>query len=77
MGNDYAQQIERQLPMVRDPEIVRYINVLGDSIARVVDERDLTWRFNVVDEAEINAFNEIAAETRKPKWNLSDFKVAE
>ncbi|MBL0939526.1 MAG: M48 family metalloprotease [Gemmatimonadaceae bacterium] len=56
MGNDYAQQIERQLPMVRDPEIVRYINVLGDSIARVVDERDLTWRFSVVDEAEINAF---------------------
>lgn len=56
MGNDYAQQIERQLPIVRDPEIVRYINVLGDSIARVVDNRELTWRFNVVDEAEINAF---------------------
>lgn len=56
MGNDYAQQIERQLPIVRDPEIVRYINVLGDSIARVVDNRELSWRFNVVDEAEINAF---------------------
>jgi predicted Zn-dependent protease len=56
MGNDYAQQIERQLPIVRDPEVVRYINLLGDSIARVVDNRQLTWRFNVVDEAEINAF---------------------
>jgi len=56
MGNQYAQQIEQQLPMVRDPEIVRYINVLGDSIARVVDERNLTWRFNVVDQDEINAF---------------------
>lgn len=56
MGNQYAQQIEQQLPMVRDPEIVRYINVLGDSIARVVDDRSLTWRFNVVDQAEINAF---------------------
>ncbi|MEI6466219.1 MAG: lactate dehydrogenase, partial [Verrucomicrobiota bacterium] len=28
-------------------------------------------------EAEVNAFNEIAAECRKPKWNLADFKVAE
>ena len=28
-------------------------------------------------EAEINAFNEIAAEARKQKWKLSDFKVAE
>ncbi len=56
MGNQYAQQIEQQLPLVRDPEIVRYINVLGDSIARVVDDRSLTWRFNVVDQDEINAF---------------------
>ncbi len=28
-------------------------------------------------EAEINAFNEIATEVRKPKWVLADFKVAE
>ena len=28
-------------------------------------------------EAEIAAFNEIAAECRKRKWNLSDFKIAE
>jgi beta-barrel assembly-enhancing protease len=56
MGNQYAQQIEQQLPIVRDPEVVRYINLLGDSIARVVDDRGLTWRFNVVNQNEINAF---------------------
>jgi predicted Zn-dependent protease len=56
MGNQYAQQVERELPIIRDPDIVRYINVLGDSIARVSDDRSLTWRFNVVDQAEINAF---------------------
>ena len=28
-------------------------------------------------EAEIAAFNEIATETRKPKWVLADLKVAE
>ena len=56
MGNDYAQQVERELPLIRDPDILRYINVLGDSIARVSDDRSLTWRFNVVDQGEINAF---------------------
>jgi predicted Zn-dependent protease len=56
MGNQYAQQVERELPIVRDPDVVRYINVLGDSIARVSDDRDLNWRFNVVDQDEINAF---------------------
>ncbi len=56
MGADYASQIDRQLPLVRDPEIVRYINVLGDSIARVSDNRNLAWKFNVVDQSDINAF---------------------
>ncbi len=56
MGADYASQIDRQLPLVRDPEIVRYINLLGDSIARVSDSRNLTWKFNVVDQADVNAF---------------------
>jgi predicted Zn-dependent protease len=56
LGSQYAQQIEQQLPIVRDPDIVRYINVLGDSIARVVDDRSLSWRFNVVDQNDINAF---------------------
>ena len=28
-------------------------------------------------EAEINAFNEVATEVRKPKWDLTQFKVAE
>ena len=56
MGNEYAQQVERELPMIRDPDVVRYINVLGDSIARVSDDRSLTWRFNVVDQGDINAF---------------------
>ncbi len=56
LGADYASQIDQQLPIVRDPEIVRYINVLGDSIARVSDSRGLQWRFSVVDQPEINAF---------------------
>lgn len=56
MGTDYARQINQQLPIVEDPEVNRYINLLGDSIARVADDRNLDWRFFIVDEDEVNAF---------------------
>ncbi len=56
LGNQYAAQVAQQLPLIQDPEIVRYITVLGDSIARVSDERNLNWSFNVVDQSDVNAF---------------------
>jgi len=56
MGSNYAQQIAKQLPLIKDSEVVRYINVLGDSLARVTDQRDLKWHFNVVDSKDVNAF---------------------
>ena len=56
MGTDYAQQINSQLPIVQDPEVVRYINVLGDSIAKLADDRNLDWQFFVVNASEVNAF---------------------
>lgn len=57
MGQQYSQQINSQLPIVQDPEINRYINVLGDSMARVSGRTDITdWRFFVVDSKEVNAF---------------------
>ena len=56
MGQTYSQQINAQLPIVSDPEINRYINVLGDSIARLSDERNLDWRFYIVDNRDVNAF---------------------
>ena len=56
MGTEYAQQINSQLPILKDPEIVRYINVLGDSIAKLADDRSLNWQFFVVNASEVNAF---------------------
>lgn len=56
MGTQYAAQIDQQLPIIRDPEVARYIRVLGDSIARVSDERNLNWTFQVVDQPDVNAF---------------------
>jgi predicted Zn-dependent protease len=56
LGQSYAQQINAQLPIVTDPEINRYINVLGDSIAKLADDRQLDWTFYVVNAREVNAF---------------------
>ncbi|HEV7839860.1 MAG TPA: M48 family metallopeptidase [Gemmatimonadaceae bacterium] len=56
MGVEYAQQINAQLPIIQDPELNRYVNVLGDSIARLTSRRDLDWHFFIVDAKEVNAF---------------------
>lgn len=56
MGAGYATQIAKELPLVRDPEVNRYITLLGDSLARVADQRNLDWHFTVVDSREVNAF---------------------
>jgi predicted Zn-dependent protease len=56
MGSDYAQQINAQLPIVRDAEVNRYINALGAEIAQRTGRSDLPWRFFVVNSPEVNAF---------------------
>jgi beta-barrel assembly-enhancing protease len=57
MGAEYSQQINAQLPIVRDPEINRYVNVLGDSIARLTSRgQEIEFQFFVVNYREVNAF---------------------
>ena len=56
MGLNYSQQINAQLPIVRDPEVNAYMNRLGDSLAVLVDDQGRNWRFSIVDAPEINAF---------------------
>src|SRR5579864_2841190 len=56
MGGSEAGQIAKEMPLITDPEALRYINVLGDSLAKVTDQRDLDWHFNIVDSREVNAF---------------------
>ena len=56
LGTQYMAQINTQLPIVQDPEVNRYINVLGDSIAKLTSRGDLPWQFFVVNSSEVNAF---------------------
>jgi predicted Zn-dependent protease len=56
MGQEEAAQINAQLPIIQDPEINRYVNLLGDSISKLADNRGLDYHFYVVNSPEINAF---------------------
>jgi predicted Zn-dependent protease len=56
MGQEYSQQINAQLPIISDPEVNRYVNLLGDQIASHTSRADLDWHFYVVDSKEVNAF---------------------
>ena len=56
IGDFYSRELDIRLPLVRDAELNRYLATLGDSIARVVDGRRLTWRFVLVASPEVNAF---------------------
>lgn len=56
MGQQYSAQINAQLPIVQDAEINRYVNVLGDSISRLADDRGIQYSFFIVNASEVNAF---------------------
>ncbi len=56
MGRQYAAEINRQLPIVDEPRVHRYINELGNTIQRQQGNRDIPYTFYVVNSEEINAF---------------------
>lgn len=56
LGGTTAAQVSAELPLVRDAAVVSYITTLGNQLAKVVDTRNLTWHFTVVDSKEVNAF---------------------
>lgn len=56
MGRQYAAEINRQLPIIDDPQVHRYINELGHLIQRQPGNRDIPYTFYVVNSEEINAF---------------------
>jgi predicted Zn-dependent protease len=56
MGQQEAQQVNSQLPMLQDAQINSYINSLGNSIAHTTSRSDLAWQFAVVNTDVVNAF---------------------
>ena len=56
MGQQEAQQVNAQLPMVQDAQIQNYVNALGNRIAHLTSRADLNWQYQVVNSDVVNAF---------------------
>lgn len=55
LGKQFADEIERQAKIVRDPIVAEYINRVGQNLARHSDSQ-LPFTFKVIESPEINAF---------------------
>ena len=56
MGQQEAQQVSSQLPMLQDAQINAYVNELGNRIAKLTPRGTLDWHFAVVNTDVVNAF---------------------
>lgn len=58
LGRENAKQIEKQLPMLKDAQVLRYINALGKKLASFAPNNlpVYVWEFHVVNTSDINAF---------------------
>lgn len=56
LGGQFALAARRELPFVTDPDILVYVDQLGQSIVRQLEDSFFEYRFAVVREGSINAF---------------------
>ena len=56
LGQQAADQVKTQMPMVNDGVVTAYVSALGNSIARKTSRSDLSWQFSVVNTDVVNAF---------------------
>jgi Zn-dependent protease with chaperone function len=56
IGRDSAQEVERQLPVLRDGTVPRYVEEIGARLAREAPGADYPYQFRVLDVADLNAF---------------------
>src|SRR5262245_62308195 len=56
LGDEAAQEVDQPLALVRDPRRVGYVRQVGGRRAQAAQRPDITWRFNVADDPDANAF---------------------
>src|SRR5207253_4881454 len=56
IGQQQAQQVNAQLPILGDAQVTQYVNGLGNQIASRTSRADLSWQFAVVNTDVVNAF---------------------
>lgn len=57
LGRQLEAEIGRQMKLVKDPVAVNYINQIGQRIVAKTEMARLPWKFHIVDDPSINAFN--------------------
>lgn len=57
IGAQYSQQVNQQLPLIRDTYTNQYINQLGRRLAQIADPRGIPYTFYVVNSDVVNAFS--------------------
>jgi len=56
MGQEFDRQVVAEMGLYDDPELQRYVDELGQRLARQSERPDLPWTFRVVDDPAVNAF---------------------
>ncbi|MEL6554910.1 MAG: M48 family metalloprotease [Cyanobacteria bacterium J06621_11] len=56
IGNQYAGQIQQQLPMLQHPEAIAYVRGIGNDLIQATGRRDLDYEFFVILDPNLNAF---------------------
>lgn len=56
IARQFDREVERQLRLVRDPIVVRYVDAIGQRLVAAAGPQPFAYRFAVVDDPEINAF---------------------
>jgi predicted Zn-dependent protease len=57
LGQQLEADLAQRLPIVRDATLNRYVNDLGQRMVRATNMANIPWRFYVVRDDAINAFN--------------------
>lgn len=57
LGRQIEQQLRSQVQIVNDATLTRYVNDMGQRMVQQTTMRQLPWRFYVVRDGSINAFN--------------------
>jgi Zn-dependent protease with chaperone function len=58
VGKENAAQVEKQMPMLDDPQVLQYVDSLGKKLASYApnNRAEYAWQFKIVNSTEINAF---------------------
>ena len=56
LGRGEAEEVERAIGLLQEPRMLDYVRQVGGRLAEAAQRSDLSWQFNVADDAAANAF---------------------